>query len=306
MQSFRLPDFLVIGAMKAGTTTLCDDLSLHPGIFFPTVKEPHTLVMDEVLTIEGKSRYAQLFQRARADQKCGEGSTGYTKIPLHKGVPERAKKLIGSELKLVYIVRNPIDRAISHHYHMYRGGDAPFDFGEALETNPLILECSSYAKQILPWIEEFGRENIKVVKFEDYKLERNQTVEEIFAFLGVEYRDEEIEEEKVLNAGEDQLLPPDVARNMIRSVTRSQWYKRKIHPNTPAWVRDLFKKTFYRKAESRPPPPASYQLDMLVEYFARDMSKLSTLFEQPALHWDLEATKMRYSDAGMHSKPVQD
>ena len=127
-----------------------------PGIYFPSVKEPHTLVFDDVLTPEGKRKYAALFQDARATQKCGEGSTGYSKIPLHKGVPERAKALLGDKLKVIYIVRNPVQRAISHHYHMYRAGDAPADFAEALEKIPLISLCSRYAFQIEPWIETAG------------------------------------------------------------------------------------------------------------------------------------------------------
>ena len=294
----RLPDFLVIGAMKAGTTSLCRDLESQPGIFFPTVKEPHTLVFDDVLTEAGKRKYATLFKDARAEQKCGEGSTGYSKIPLHKNVPQRARAVVGDKLKVIYSVRDPVERAISHHYHMFRAGDAPLDFGQALGAIPLITLCSRYAFQIEPWIQEIGSENIRINKFEDFVSDRDRTVSELVTFLDVHHVEDMVDHEETdhsqHNVGEDQLLPPPTLRNLVRKITRSQFYKRNIHPRTPAWVRNGFKSAVYQKAQERPPLPDEDTLAGLVEALQPDVHRLSELFGLKEPLWNLEDTFNRY------------
>ena len=79
----RLPGFLIIGAMKAGTTTLYHDLLTNPQVFFPLDKEPGNLASHDVLGEDGRGRYASIFKTARPDQICGEASTTYTKLPMN-------------------------------------------------------------------------------------------------------------------------------------------------------------------------------------------------------------------------------
>lgn len=292
----RLPDFLVIGAMKAGTTSLCRDLEANPRIFFPTVKEPHTLVFDDVLTSEGKHRYAALFQKALPTQKCGEGSTGYTKLPFHQGVPARAKRLLGDDLRLIYIVREPISRAISQHYHMYRAGDAPLDFGDAVRSIRMIVDCGRYAMQLEPWLDAFGRENISVVKFEDYIQDRSRTISSLYTFLDVDPIPLGSDTTTVHNAGEEQLLPPRSLRDVTRRVTRSQWYKRNIHPRTPQWVRDRIKSIFYNKAGERPKMPTVDAVDFLIERFQDDVEKLRVLLGEQDVLWELDKIRTHYEN----------
>ena len=85
-----LPDFLIIGAMKAGTTTLYRDLMTNPAIFFPSEKEKSHLLRDEVLTEAGRRDYEKLFRRARPGQVLGIAPTRYTNLPDCPGVPGRA------------------------------------------------------------------------------------------------------------------------------------------------------------------------------------------------------------------------
>ena len=293
----RFPDFLVIGAMKAGTTSLCRDLESHPSIFFPSVKEPHTLCLDEVLTPEGKQKYAALFGQARSDQVCGEGSTGYSKLPTHQGVVARAKQAVGDELKLVYIVREPVARAVSHHYHMYRGGDAPCDFYEALRSIPAIVDVSRYALQVEPWLEAYGQERVRVVKFEDYVQNRSEVVASVWRFLGVKPCAGAIEEAQVCNAGEEQLVPPRGIRDLVRKVTRSQWYKRAVHPRTPRWVRERIKGGFYQKVPERPGLPSAEAIDYVLDRLRGEPERLAKLIGKPEPFWDMERVRQHYIDA---------
>ena len=94
-----LPSFLVIGAMKAGTTTLFQDLKDHPNIFMPSDKELHDLNTEDVLTEKGVAAYEKFFKDSSTEQRCGEASTGYTKLPDIEGVPSRAHALLGGDTK---------------------------------------------------------------------------------------------------------------------------------------------------------------------------------------------------------------
>jgi hypothetical protein len=154
--------------MKCGTTSLSADLAQHPGVYVPAVKEPHFLCMRRESQARVRELYATLFERARPGQLRVDGSTGYSKRPTVEGVAERALQLGGRDLRILYVVRDPVKRALSHHYHLYREGRAPADFGEALRKYPELIDYGRYAWQLEPWIEAFGLSRILVVRFEDY------------------------------------------------------------------------------------------------------------------------------------------
>jgi len=289
----RLPDFLVIGAMKSGTTSLCRDLEKNSQIFLPSVKEPHTLCMDEVCTEEGRRKYAALFQNATPEQVCGEGSTGYTKRPYNKGVPERTQEVTGEKLKLVYIVRNPVDRTLSHHYHMYRAGDAPRDIGEAIEQLPRLIDVSRYAMQLTPWLDVFGPDNLCVIQFETYVEKRCQVIKKLSRFLGVQPDLDDVQS-SIHNRGEEQLIPPSHLKKIKGKITRSQWYKRNIHPYVPQWVWDGMKRVFYKEPKERPSPPSVGIIDKIIQSVRGDVEKLSTLVGSDEINWNLEDTRRRY------------
>jgi Sulfotransferase domain len=107
----RLPDFLVIGAMKSGTTTFYHDLAGHPHVYLAD-KELGALTRDI-----SAPQYAAHFKHARINQLCGDVSTGYSMLPDVTGVVERAARQLSPRAKILYLVREPVQRAISHHYH---------------------------------------------------------------------------------------------------------------------------------------------------------------------------------------------
>src|SRR5262245_21769816 len=125
--------FLVIGAMKAGTTSLFNDLAQNPAIYIPE-KEPAYLTRYNIP--DAVAAYRKLFDSARADQIVGEASTGYSMLPRFKGVPERARACLGPDVSILYLVRNPILRTLSHHYHTMSYGAAHRDPAIALRDDP--------------------------------------------------------------------------------------------------------------------------------------------------------------------------
>ena len=172
MNTMRLPDFLIIGAMKSGTTTLYRDLMTNPAIFFPFDKEPAHLTKDGVLTPEGRLQYAELFEKAGDDQICGEASTLSTQLPQYPGVPRRARELLGDRAKLIYLIRNPVERTISHHRHTASRGIMPTALDDALDSNPELLSYSQYAMQAKAWLKHFDREQLSFVVFEEFIRDR--------------------------------------------------------------------------------------------------------------------------------------
>ena len=248
----RLPDFLIIGAMKAGTTTLYRDLLTHPGVFFPIDKEPDRLITDEVLTGRGREEYAAMFAGAGADQVCGEASTSSTKRPTHEGVPARARALLGPETKLVYIVRDPAARAASQHFHeLNTGAITEPDFNKAVREHPHLLEYSRYAMQALPWIDAFGAGNLLMVPFEHYTANRQETLGEVQAFLGLDPRPELIDEDRVFNKGDAKPM----VKGAWQRIQHSALYTRVLRPLLGPEVRERLREMLLPKGRSRPSGP---------------------------------------------------
>jgi len=293
-RTMRLPSFLVIGAMKAGTTSLCQDLQSNPDVFFPSVKEPHFLCTDQILTPSATKQYAALFRNAQPHQMCGEGSTGYSKLPDIRGVPDRALQVIGSKLKLIYIVREPVARAISHHYHLYRAGNAIADINEAVRSTSALIEYGRYALQLRPWLKIFGRENVFILPFEEYITKRRQSTAEVSQFLGITPRPELVVAEKIHNAAEDLGRLSPVVMPIVRAMTRSKWYKVHIHPRMPRCVSRCLKSAVSGDPPPRPAPPSLTTVKHVIDRVREDEEELRCIMGRVHPIWDREERLQRF------------
>lgn len=285
----RLPDFLIIGAMKAGTTSLYRDLEVNPLVFVSTPKEPHNLLRDDVFTDAGRRAYAELFARARPDQQCAEASTGYTKLPTHPGVAARAARLLGSQFRAVYLVREPVSRTLSHHFHVLTAGEiTERDAGRAIEQHPEMVEYSRYGMQVQSWLEEIGTERLMVVRFEDYVADRRGWTARISEFVGVAPRPDLVQVEEVFNKGDEKPVPKGPAA----ALRRLKLYKA-VRPLIPMGMRDRMRQTMMPKAEARPAPPAPAVVDRLIDTFERDGELLRTLLGDGAPQWDFARVRAK-------------
>jgi hypothetical protein len=182
------PNFLVIGAMKAGTTSLYNYLGHHPQIFMPARKEPNFFVDEEDVGRwnRGLGWYEQLFEGAEGAVAVGEASITYTLYPYFQGVPARISEVL-PDVRLIYLVRHPIDRIVSHFWQRVRNGrEREPSIDKALLVNPSYVDASRYAMQIEQYLEHFPLERILIVKSEDLRSQRESTLGRIFAFLGVD------------------------------------------------------------------------------------------------------------------------
>jgi hypothetical protein len=195
-----LPNFLVIGTRKGGTTSLYRYLLDHPQIFMSGDKEPLFFSSN---WDRGLDWYERFFDKAKQAVAIGESSTEYTAYPEVSGVANRIAKLL-PEVRLVYLVRHPIERMLSeYHYHMVRGAERDPSADQALLTDSTYCNVSRYAMQIEQYLEYFSREQLLILRSEDLKRDRARTLKRVYEFLEVDssYQPAHLEQEFQTTAG---------------------------------------------------------------------------------------------------------
>ena len=188
----RLPNFIILGAMKCGTTSLHDYLDYHPEISMSQPKELNFFVEHQRWE-QGIDWYKSNF--TELGKVMGESSPNYTRHPLFPGVPERMHAVL-PDVKLIYCVRNPIQRIVSHYIHDYSIGEQSRPFAEAvLDEREAYLWISRYYYQLEQYLKFYSASQIKIVVLEEVKAKPQETLREVFEFLGVDpsYQDERFE-----------------------------------------------------------------------------------------------------------------
>ena len=178
-----LPNLIVVGGLKCGTTSLHHYLSLHPQIAMSRPKELNFFV-SELNWELGPQWYASHFDRRAAVR--GETSPHYTNMPRFQGVAARMREALGAQTRLVYMVRDPYERLLSHFLHNEGGGYETRPMDAALTPQSSYVARSLYAMQLEPYLEAFAREQILVVDNSELALEREATLSRVFEFCGVD------------------------------------------------------------------------------------------------------------------------
>jgi hypothetical protein len=193
-----MPNFLIIGAMKSGTTALYYYLEQHPQIYMSPVKEPNYFCSGEQENSVGNSAtrigdYQDLFKDVSGEKAIGEASHCY----LYE--PEAAARIQDyiPDAKLIAVLRNPVDRAYSHFLHMVRNGSEPLtDFAQALREEETggyqkrnlqdYVGRGRYYDQLKRYFNTFSRDQIKVYLYEDLSNAPVDILQDAFRFLGVD------------------------------------------------------------------------------------------------------------------------
>jgi hypothetical protein len=179
----ELPNLVIIGGLKCGTTSIHHYLGLHPEIQMSKPKELNFFARELNWDL-GLDWYASRFD-GRFKVR-GESSPHYTNLPRFRGVPERIKQHC-PDARLIYMVRDPIKRILSHWVHATGAG---YETGELVEvlSNPdtSYVNRSRYWMQLQPYLEHFDREQIEIIAQEELQSEREATMRKAFAFAGVD------------------------------------------------------------------------------------------------------------------------
>lgn len=290
-QREAVANFLVIGAMKCATTTLFQDLSLNPKIFL-AVKELGLLKSPSVLTESGRKAYAAHFAAAKPGQVCGDISTEYSKSPDYPDVASHARQVLGNNAKIIYMVREPIARLLSHHQHMMNARGAEQmgeDINTEIDKRAELINYSRYAMQLSPWLENFGRKNVHVIVFEDYVRNRAKVANMVCDFLGVTRVDLELDADGA-NRGESRR----VANKLWAAIITSRFYRLGLRGMLPVSVRQIFAKTLLKPAAQRRIPASRATLSRIIDQLAPDVERLQKMLDVSNPFWDWDAVCNKY------------
>jgi hypothetical protein len=185
MQRNRVPNFFVIGAAKCGTTSLHFYLDQHPQISMSRVKEP--CVFSQPLWWPRLETYDGLFDE-RAIRR-GESSTSYARYPVEGDAAPRIHQAF-PHAKLIYLVRDPVERIISEYIQHVDGGVERRSIDEALtdfEDPRNFYVCGSrYATQVMRYLEYFDASSLLVLEQSELREKRAETLRKVFEFLDVD------------------------------------------------------------------------------------------------------------------------
>lgn len=181
-----LPDFIIIGAMKSGTSSLHKYLDQHPDICMSVVKEPNYFSKTRTVLHKGWGWYRNLFPDPL--KLTGESSTAYTKYPMIQGVPARIKKR-SPNVKMIYLMREPIARTLSHISHDMLEALIPFSetgdtFVENFEASEYV-QFSRYTKQLEQYHAEFTQDQFLLITTDRLKSDSKGLLNQICEFLEV-------------------------------------------------------------------------------------------------------------------------
>ncbi|MDF9801098.1 hypothetical protein OKW21_006361 [Catalinimonas alkaloidigena] len=175
-------DFMIVGAMKSGTTSLANILKSHPKVGFCSLKEPQ-FFSESPNWREELTKYKSLFPGIQEGQIVGDASTGYTMYP------EFNKKVwhdiydFNPQMKIIYIMRDPVARVISHYIHSYMRGYTRLPLNKAIIQDPAYINRTRYYTQISPYINLFGRKQVLLITFEKFLQEKDKVLLELSDFL---------------------------------------------------------------------------------------------------------------------------
>lgn len=279
----QLPNIITIGAMKAGTTSLHHYLNMHPDIYMSEIKEPNFFVEKDNWN-KGIDWYKNLFITDK--QFRGESSQGYTKCHTEKGVPELIFKTI-PDVKLIYIIRDPIDRMQSHIVeYLSEAGDVNLDLNNAIRKNidNHAVKTSLYYMQISAFLKFFTFEQIHVLTLEDLRQNRLEEMNKIFDFIGAK----RLNDNTIFDFVKNQSAGKTMDSKLLKKIKKSK-LKTVIKKIIPSKIFNLIKtnqvitKTLTKEIIKEKLSPDVEQL--LKDYFREDIRKLKELTGKKFENW---------------------
>jgi len=178
------PNLFLIGAMKAGTSALHRALAQHPDLYMSEPKEPRFFTRPE-LWPGGAAAYEALFRAGRDCRFRGESSTEYAKAPLFAGTAERIAGY-APDARILYLVRDPIARAVSHYWFNWQVHGERRDPRVAFREDPHYLLFGDYAMQLARYRRCFPAQQIRVVVLEEIERDPRRELAGVWSWLGLD------------------------------------------------------------------------------------------------------------------------
>ena len=283
-------DFFIVGAPKAGTTSLYHYLDAHPDIEMSSKKEPdffsdadlqkQRMYYSEV-RINNLSKYNALFKQEDV-QLRGEASVSYLYYP---DVPSKIKEY-NSEAKIIIMLRNPIDRAFSHYLMDYRLGLVTDSFETIINNKSKhknahlhyqqYLSVSEYSSQIERYLDVFGKNKVHIIDYENFKNNTAEIIKEVFSFLG-------LNSDFSLNLSKKYNLYSMPKNRIIRYIYSFVMLRRIFSFLFPKKIVQYIRGVLFRV--DKKPKISAETRDFLIEFFHNDIQNLSRLLNKDFTKW---------------------
>lgn len=296
----RKPDFFIVGAPKAGTTSLYRYLIQHPAVYMPKLKEPHFFgEWHPIREVKDLGDYLSLFAGVPEEIRAGEATTSY----LYSPTAAQEIKRFQPSARIIIILRNPVDRAYSNYWEQREARDweqkdplETLSFEDALEAEEERIQqgwnyvfhyvgCGRYAEQIARYLDVFGQDGVRTYLLEDLVQDPEDVCRDVFSFL-------ELDADHPINVGKIH-NPSGPARSALLSkllYDRSS-IKEPVKKVVPLAVRAGVKE-WLRVRNVRPAPKMSPETrSRLQGLFQHDILRLQELIGRDLSHWLEDETR---------------
>jgi hypothetical protein len=290
-----MPNFLIVGAAKSGTTSLYEYLRQHPDVFMPRWKELSFFIGDHygpLHKVKKSEYYERVFDKVQNESAVGEASTSYL---YDESAPEKIKEVLGL-INIIIILRNPVEMSYSLYNHQLRKEGETFKtFEEALEAeeervkdltfrkkcygwhaNYYYYHRGLYYEQVKRYLDTFPKQKVLILLFEEIAKAPVKTTQRVFRFLGVD----------------DSFVPVVGVHNpagKILNIPRF-WEDAGLFQKTASFVfsKNIFRKIphLLRNIGRRPPKPINVETARkLKERFNDDICSLEQLIGKDLSAW---------------------
>ena len=297
----KLPNFLIVGAAKSGTSSLHNYLNQHPEVFMPSynsegmkVKEPRFLIKDLVKHrlhngVWTWEEYKSLFNDVIDEKAIGESTVLY--LYYYKDAIKNIKEKLGNDVKIIIMLRNPTDRAYSAFQHVSRGFKEQNSFEESLEMEdgrleregnltPMVMykDMGLFHEMVKSYQEHFS--NVHVIIYDDFSDNTENQMKKIYQFLGIS-DNKNIDYETRHNVGGKRWKNDKMKHLLMRKNTIKSIFKKII----PKGLRRGIRNNLVSASTNKVPPMKDHTRIMLNDFFREDVKQLSTLLNRDLTHW---------------------
>ncbi len=296
-ENINLPNLLIVGAAKSGTTSLHNYLKQHPDIFMTKHKEPHFLINSQIgekrihRGVVRLAEYKSMFTTRRGYKYKGESSVMYLSFPEFS--ISNIKKYLSSDVKIIIMLRNPIERAFAGYLHNLRYNPSEnLSFEEAIKNSESryfkekdltpdtrYLHVGSYYFQVKAFIDAF-QSNVHVIFYDDYVNNINLCLQDVFNFLKVENISVDTSK-RYMQGG--WMFKNKFLRNLIIPKNNVKSLIKTILPNKI--LRQALRKSIMNITTIETPKLSVYMREKLRVYYKNDIANLSSLLNRDLNHW---------------------
>ena len=297
----KLPNFLIVGAAKSGTSSLHNYLNQHTEVFMPSynkegmkVKEPRFLIKDLVEHrlhngVWTWEEYQSLFNGASKFKAIGESTVLY--LYYYEHAIKNIKLRLGNNVKIIIMLRNPANRAYSAFQHVSRGFKEELSFEKSLEIEerrlekdkeltPMVMykDMGLYYEMVKAYLDAF--ENVLIILYEDFRDETDEVLQGVYQFLGID-ENQKIDSTSRHNVGGKRWKN----KRMKKIFMKDHLLKSVIKPMIPKKIRKEVRDKLVNVSTRAVSPMKVKTRNYLNQFFKADVGKLSELLNTDLTHW---------------------